>query len=176
MTKVRIAAGIAVFVAVAVSWMCAVTLYNRLRIYFKRDQYRVEELVVTDVVYRGMRRSSRLPWLTGTIDGLTEQVRPEPPPGFDRSAAEDLLAAFPRGTRLPVLYDPNAPEMLIQGESLRVRHFTPEFWQKEARLRIFFLCLFLLPVPLTVAFYRYVRVRDYVIPRFHWRGKDNSLK
>jgi hypothetical protein len=66
---------------------------------------------------------------------------------------------FPRGSTVPVLYDPGAPEVMIQGESLRVLHFTPSFWRKENRLLVKLLCFVLLPVPLTFALYRYVSKR-----------------
>lgn len=168
MRRVRIIAGVAVFVAVVFSFLWIFTLFNRLRIYFKRDQYRIENFEVVDTVHLHLRRGLRSHWLTGTVAGRTERLRPELPPKFKTDEPEDLLSLFPRGSTIPVLYDPDAPEMFIQGETLRVLHFTPNFWRDENRLRIKLLCFVLLPVPLTLAFYRYVSKRAYIFPRLKW--------
>jgi hypothetical protein len=156
MRKVRIIAGLAVFVAVVFSWLWIFTLFNRLRIHLKRDQYRVETFEVADAVNLSVRRGFRPYGLSGTVAGRNERLRPTLPATFKSDKAEDLLSLFPRGSAIPVLYDPDAPEMIIQGETLRVLHLTPDFWSRENRLRIKYLCFVLLPVPLTLAFYRFV--------------------
>jgi 4-amino-4-deoxy-L-arabinose transferase-like glycosyltransferase len=159
MRRVRIVAGVAVFVAVVLSWLWIFTLFPRLYIYFQRDHYRVESFEVTGTVSPSSRRGFRAHWLAGTVAGKIEKVRPELPPGFKSERTDDLLSLFPLGSTVPVLYHPDAPEIMIQGEALRVLHFTPDFWRKENRLRTKLLCFVLLPVPLTVAFYRYAKKR-----------------
>lgn len=159
MSKVRIVAGVAIFVAVVFSWLWFFTLFPRLYIFFQRDHYRVESFEVTGTVSPSSRRGFRAHWLAGTVGGRAEKVRPEVPAGFESKRSDDLLALFPLGSTVPVLYRRGAPEIMIQGEALRVFHFTPDFWSRENRLLVKLLCFVLLPVPLTVAFYRYARKR-----------------
>src|SRR5687768_17346907 len=122
MMKVRIIAGVAVFLACIWSWLFLFPLYNRLRLYFKRDQYRVETFEVTGAVQLPVRKGFRPYWLTGTVKDHAEHLRPELPPTFKPARPEDLLSVYPVGSTVPVLYDPHAPEMLIQGEKLRALH------------------------------------------------------
>src|SRR5688572_15164714 len=102
MRRVRIIAGIAVFVAVVISFLGIFTLFNRLRIYLNRDQYRIESFEVADAVDIPLRRGFRSHWLTGTVAGRTERLRPELPPSFKTERPEDLLSLFPRGSTIPV--------------------------------------------------------------------------
>jgi hypothetical protein len=148
----RIISGCLIFLAVITSWISVFPLWNRLGIYFKRDRLRAETFHVTGAKNRSGREQLRRWWLTGTINGKDETVRPIYPRAV--SSAEELLTLYPRGTTLPVLFDPEALDVLIQNESLRVVHFTPDFWSKEARLRYTFLCLVILPVPIAIGIHR----------------------
>lgn len=159
MNKARLFAGALVFFAVIFSWLWVFPLVNRLSIYFRRDHYQMETFQVGDTVSVASRRGSRGRWLTGTVAGKTERLRPKLPAGFQRGTPNDLLALYPRESIIPVLYDPDAPEILVQGETWRVLHWTPDFWQEEQRLRYKYLCFVLLPVPLTLLFYRWLGKR-----------------
>jgi hypothetical protein len=75
---------------------------------------------------------------------------------FPRTA-DDLLSRYPKGTKIEVFYNPDATDMLVQGESLRVLAATPDFWQEEARLRHRLGLRVLVPVPLALAIYLVVR-------------------
>lgn len=173
MKSVRIIAGVAVCFAFVFSWLFAFTLFNRLYIYFNRDQYKVESFEVADAVYlpNRSREGIRSYWLTGTVAGHRERLLPEFPPTFKPTRAEDLLTLFPRGSTIPVLYHPGASETIVQGETLRVFHFTPGFWPREDRLRIKLICWVLLPVPLALALYRYLNKRAYVLPNIRWPNR-----
>ncbi len=159
MSKSRIVAGVAIFVAVIFSWLWVFTLFNRFYLQFNRAQYQVESFLVTDAVYPSSRRGFRSLWLAGTVTGRSERVCPVLPPGVEPGNAEEILTIYPRASSISVLYNPAAPEILIQGETLRVLHFTPDFWSKENRLCVKLLCFVLLPVPITVGIYRYVSRR-----------------
>ena len=165
MRIIRIIAGVMVFIAVVFSFLSVFTLFNRLYIYFNRDRYRVESFEVAEAVNPSHRKGFSSCWLSGTVAGHTERLRPELPPTLKPECPEDLLTLFPRGSTISVLYNPSAPEMLIQGETLRVFHFTQNFWHKENRLLIKFLCFVLLPVPFTFALYRYLSRRSYLFPK-----------
>lgn len=148
----RIFSGCLIFLAVVISFIALFPLWNRLCIYFKRDQFRAETFHVTGAMRRSMRAQIKPWWLSGTINGKVESVRPDYPSTVQTDA--DLLALYPPGTTVPVLFDPDAWDALIQGESLRVVHFTPDYWSKEARLRFQLLCLVILPVPLAIGIHR----------------------
>jgi len=64
-----------------------------------------------------------------------------------------LSVRFPPGTNLPVLHNTNATTSLIQGESLRVLHATPDLWEREDRLRRRLAPYVLVPVPATLTLY-----------------------
>ena len=90
-------------------------------------------------------------------------------PGFKPHRPEDLLSLIPRGSTFPLLYDPAASAMIVQTESVRVIHFTPNFWPKENHRRDVLLSMVLLPVPLSFFFQRYVSQHTYLFP--HWQQR-----
>lgn len=159
MKTMRIISGVLVFIAVIFTWLSVFTLFNRLYIFFNRNQYQVESFEVTGAGNISSRKGFNPYWLGGTVAGKPEYVKPELPPGFKPTSPADLLTLFPPGSVIPVLYNPNAPEAMIQGEKLRVFHYTPDFWVEESYRLIKFLCFFLLPVPLTFALYRFISKR-----------------
>ena len=99
-----------------------------------------------------MKAQARPWWLTGTINGKEETVHPDYPATVQN--AQELLALYPPGTALPVLFDPDAWDVMIQGESQRVLHFTADFWSREARLRYKLLSLVILPLPIAIGIHR----------------------
>ena len=74
---------------------------------------------------------------------------------------------YPKGTKIEVIYNPNATDMLVQGESLRVLVASSNFWQEEARLRRRLGLRVLVPVPLALAIYLTVRYANRRHARLH---------
>jgi hypothetical protein len=72
-----------------------------------------------------------------------------------------LLQGFPSGTKIDVLYNPDASEMISQGESLRVLEARANLWQEEANSTMRLGVRVLLPVPVTIAIYVFVRVANH---------------
>lgn len=146
--------GVAVFGAFMVSWLWTLTFWNRVTIHRHREEYRPATFTVTKpVYYPDHDEGGDSYWLEGTVNGQAERLVPWfsdlPRP---RSLA-DLSVLFPPGTNLPVLHNPNATTSLIQGESLRVLHATPDLWEREDRLRRRLAPYVLVPVPATLTLY-----------------------
>lgn len=55
-----------------------------------------------------------------------------------------------RNSTIVVFYNPNMTQTIVQNEMLRVVVATPDFWEKEARLRRWLGIRVLVPVPLTL--------------------------
>jgi hypothetical protein len=150
----RVISGCAVFAAIFFSWLFAFTLSNRLRIHHNRDQYRPAIFTVDDAVYIPARGDdSKLYWLTGTVADEAERLVPRLPTEFKLLSAADLLSLYPHGSTIEVLYNPRETETIIQGETLRVLHFTPDFWRREEHYLNKLLCFVLLPLPLALLAY-----------------------
>lgn len=149
--------GLAVFVAVCYSWLWTLSFANRLNIYRDRAAYKPETFTVSGAEYHRGDESGTSWWLTGTIATHAERFVPSLYEISSPRSAEDLLLHYPKGTKIEVLYNPNATTTLFQGESLRVLAATPDFWQEEARLRYQLGLRVLVPLPITLIVYLAVR-------------------
>lgn len=150
-----------IFVAILISWCMAFPLSNRVRICFNRAEYRpaVFEVVGADYETGDHSGGAAVYWLTGRVEGRAERLTLRLPSNSEPSSAEDLLARYPRQSKIDVLYNPNETETIVQNESLRVLQWTPDFWQRQERDRNLLLAFVAIPVPLTVGIYLTVRRR-----------------
>ena len=159
--------GFAVLAAIFFSWLWTLSFVNRVNIYRNREAYKPETFLVSGAEYHRGDEGGDSWWLTGTVASHEERFVPRlrgaPLPG----STGELIARYPKGTKIQVLYNPDATETLIQGESLRVLAATPDFWQEEARLRHRLGLRVLVPVPLTLAVYLAVRYFNRRHARLH---------
>lgn len=130
---------------------------NRVNIYRNREAYKPENFIVSGAEYHRDDESGDSWWLSGTVASREERFTPRLRGAPLPRSAENVVARYPKGTRIEVLYNPDAAETIVQGESLRVLAATPDFWQEEARLRHRLGLRVLVPVPLTLAVYLAVR-------------------
>jgi hypothetical protein len=149
--------GAAVILAFGFSWLFTLTFLNRVTIYHDREKYRPGTYVVTGAEYVHETEGGDTWWLTGTVTAREERFIPRLAGASSPRSAEDLLARYPKGTKIDVLYNPDATDTIMQGETLRVFAATPDFWQNEAKLRHRFGLRVLVPVPVTLAIYLTVR-------------------
>jgi len=159
--------GLAVFVAFLFSWLWTLTFVNRVAIYRDREKYRPETYLVSRAEYYRDDEDGDSWWLMGTIASREERFVPRLGNTPLPRSAEDLLARYPIGTKIDVLYNPDATETLIQGESLRVLAAAPDFWQREARHRHRLGLRVLVPVPVALAIYLTVRYVNRRHARLH---------
>jgi hypothetical protein len=152
--------GIAVFGAVAFSWLFSLSFWNRLTLWHDRDQYKPATFVVTGAVFeRGGQESLDEfdYWLDGTVAGAPERLIPErervPAP---RNPGE-LELRYPKGSKISVFYNPAATTTIVQNETLRVIEATPGFWDREAARRRSLGLLVLGPAPLALSVYLSIR-------------------
>lgn len=145
--------GVAIFAAFMFSWVWALPFYNRVSLYLHRAEYQPASFTVTEAVYSPGDEGGDSYWLEGTVRGRPERLVPTLGAASTPQSAADLAALYPQGTRLEVLYNPNATTSLIQGESLRVLHATPDLWEREDRLRRRLAPYVLVPVPATLTLY-----------------------
>jgi hypothetical protein len=154
----RILSGFAVFPAILFSFLFTLTLSNRIRICHNRDQYHPATFAVDSAVYHPAGHDGfDSYWLTGTVDGQAERFIPRFPRKFRPRSADSLLDLHPRGSQIDVLYNPGETRSIIQDETLRVKQWTPDFWREQERLRNKLLYFVLLPAPLTVGTYLFIR-------------------
>lgn len=156
--------GFALCAAVLFSWVLLGSFVSHLLLFRDHEKYRPEIFVVTGAQYhhgeaRGLRAGSSTDswWLQGTIAGQEECLVPSLGDGPRPRSEDDLLARFPVGQQIPVLYNPEATKILVQDTSLRVQEARPDFWRKEARLRLWLGLQVLVPVPVTLGLYLAVR-------------------
>lgn len=149
--------GFAVLAAIFFSWLWTLSFVNRVNIYRNREAYKPETFTVSGAEYHRGDEGGDSWWLTGTVRSREERFIPRLRGAPLPRSAGDLIARYPRGTRIEVLYNPDATEMIVQDESLRVLTASPDFWQEEARLRHRLGLRVLVPVPLTLAVYLAVR-------------------
>jgi hypothetical protein len=150
----RFVSGAGLIAAVFYSLLFGFTFSNRLRIQHNRDLYRHEVFEVQDAVYHPRSgEDSESYWFKGVVAGNQERFIPEFAEGADVECREDLLSLYPAGTKLNVLYNPRETETIIQGETLRVLHYFPGFWEKEERLRSQLFRVVAIPAPLALCFY-----------------------
>jgi hypothetical protein len=145
--------GVAIFAAFMFSWVWALTFYNRVSLYLHRAEYQPDTFTVTEAVYSPGDEGGDSYWLEGTVRGRKERLVPSLGAASTPESAADLAALYPRGARLEVLYNPNATTALIQNESLRVMEASPDFWEREQRLRNRLGLFVVVPVPATLTLY-----------------------
>jgi hypothetical protein len=168
MKVARMITGFVAFAAFFISWLFVFTLSNRLRISRNQDQYLPATFAVNGAAYypaQGKGFDSY--WLTGSVAGATERFIPKFLPKFNPESADELLTIYPRGSQIDVLYNAHETETIIQGETLRVLHYTPNFWREQERLRNKLLCFVLLPTPLALGIYitfRHLHMRQLKMP------------
>jgi len=174
--SIEFTCGLAVFLAFLFSWLWTLTFVNRINLYLHRDAYRPETFLVTGAgYYRGYG------WLNGMVAGHEERLTPMLRGTPSARGSVDLLALYPKGTKLEVLYRPEATRAVVQHETLRVLPAGPEFWENEARLRHRLGWFVLAPVPLTLGIYLLVRRanrrharRRKSLAAAGWAGAENS--
>jgi hypothetical protein len=90
--------------------------------------------------------------LTGTIAGRDEYLRPSFPRGTEPRNRADLLRAYPLGTEVNVIYNPDLPDLVFHGESARViQAGLNSLDEAPGRFRSAALKTFL-PLPLSIIF------------------------
>ena len=109
----------------------------------------------------GEGASSDSYWLEGTVGGVGERLIPDRHGAPRPRSADELAALYPKGTKISVLYNPDATMWAVQDESLRVIKARPDFWEREASRRLLFGVLTLCPVPLALLVYFVVRFVNY---------------
>src|SRR5512133_2066013 len=147
--------GIFVLLAFMFSWLWAFTFINRITLLRHKDHYTPATFVVTGATYSKHDEGGDSWWLDGEVNGRKERLVPYLNKTPQNEAS--LLSDFPEGTHIEVIYDPDATETLVQGESLRVMQASSDFWERERKLRNRVAPVVLLPVPLTLALYITVR-------------------
>lgn len=158
--------GFAVLAAIFFSWLWTLSFVNRVNIYRNREAYKPETFLVSGAEYSRDEGGDSW-WLTGTVTSREERFVPRLRCAPLPRSAKDLIIRYPKGTKIEVLYNPDATETLVQGESLRVLSATPDFWQEEAKLRYRLGLRVLVPVPLMLAVYLAVRHVNRRHARFH---------
>ncbi len=152
-------AGVAVWLALGFSWLFVLSLWNRITILRDKDNYRSEAFIVRDAVYLpndGDELADSY-WLLGMVANRQERLVPKrrglPPP----TSAAELLQRYPKGTVVPVYYNPRATTTIVQGETLRVIEAHGDFWNQEAKLLRKLARLVLIPFPAAIAVYVTIR-------------------
>lgn len=151
--------GAAAVCAFVVALLLSLSFINRILIYLDRENYKPEVYTVTEAVFArasGMEGDTDAYWLMGNVANRSERFVPslggQPRP---RSAA-DLAKNFPPGAKIKVLFNSEMTDMLVQGESLRVKD-AQDFWKNEASARWKLGKLVCVPFPVTIALYFCVR-------------------
>jgi hypothetical protein len=159
-SKIQLLCGLAVVAALFYSWLWTLTFVNRVMIYRNREHYRPATFIVTGATYNVGEEGGDSWWLSGTVDGREERLMPVFERGKRPRSAGDLLARNPKGSTVEILYNPDATETLMQGETLRAIEMRPDFWEREAVLRHRLGVRVLVPVPVTLAIYLTVRFKN----------------
>lgn len=154
------ACGLSVLAAFIFTWMCALPFWNRMTFYLHREQYQAQTFIVGEAVYSEGGEMGASYWLEGTVNGQSERLVPDRRGAAPVRTKDDLLRRHPKGTSIPVLYNPQATQTLVQFESLRVVQATPDFWEKEARYRRRLALYVFLPLPLTLSVYLWIRLTN----------------
>ena len=159
--------GFAVLAAIFFSWLWTLSFVNRVNIYRNREAYKPETFLVSGAEYHRGDEGGDSWWLTGKVASREERFVPRLRDAPSPRSAKDLTARYAKGTKIEVLYNPEATETLVQGESLRVLAATTDFWEEEARLRYRLGLRVLVPVPLALAVYLVVRYVNRRHARLH---------
>ena len=138
---IQVVCGLSVVVAFVFSSLSALSFVNRLTIWRDLDQYKPESFIVTGAEYHA---DAGVPdeggdvtyWLDGIVAGTPERLIPNRNGSPQPRNADDLERQYPKGTKINVLYNPTAERTIVQDETLRVKEAIPDFWDREARLRL----------------------------------------
>ena len=95
--------------------------------------------------------------LTGTIAGRNERLQPSFPRGTEPRSQADLLRAYPLGTEIDVIYNPDVPDVVFNGESPRVIQAGLNFLDEEPRRFRSAAFKTFIPLPLAIIFFFAVR-------------------
>jgi hypothetical protein len=141
--------------AVVITLIHGSTFWNRLTIQQHKASYREETFLVTDASFTGDEGTYYS--LAGTIKGREERMQPFFPRGSEPRNRTDLLRAYPVGTKIDVIYNPDVPDIVFNGESARVIQAGLSYLDEEPRrFRSAALETFL-PIPLALVFFFTVR-------------------
>jgi hypothetical protein len=119
---------------------------NRVVLYISSAGYHQVSFQVTDATYDASSDSLATYWLTGTVEGREERLIPPLEFKAEVNSSEDLLRIFPRGKKLPAMYNSSMPGLLFQGESLRLRYDNGKFWESEVQAGSWLFKLVFFPV------------------------------
>jgi len=149
---------LAVFFAFGFSWLWTFTYVNRVQIHKNKDKYKPETFIVTGAEYVTDSDGDPTWWLNGTIKGRPERFIPDFRGRSRPTNVSDLLGLFPKDSRVNVLYNPEASETIIQGETVRVLENRPHLWEQEDALRRKLAPRVLVPGPVALVLYITVRL------------------
>lgn len=140
---------ILICIALLFSLIWGMTFGNRIFISRNKEQYRSETFIVTGASYDHHEDGTVDYWLTGKIGNAEERLLPRPWARPRPASAEELLQAYPKGTKVSVMFNPRASDAVISnGESLRVIPASANFWEAESRSRFWAGVWTFAPVPL----------------------------
>lgn len=127
---------IAIIVVGSVVWfgtvLSSLSFAHNVRVWLDKDAYRAETFVVSDVFFEAHVLAERsltkqtagnmgACYLIGTIRGKEENLAPAALLSGDVSCSKSALeSAYPRETSLAVWFNENAPDLRLQGKTLRV--------------------------------------------------------
>ncbi len=142
--------------AVILTLIHGMTFWTRLTIRQHRANYRQGKFVVTDASVT--RYEGNVDYdLTGTVAGREEHLFPQFPRGSEPRNKADLLRAYPLGTEISVIYNPDAPSTVFNGESSRLIQAGKSYFDEEPRrFRDAALKTFV-PLPLAIIFFLIAR-------------------
>jgi hypothetical protein len=119
---------------------------NRVMLYMNSAGYHPVSFTVIDGTYDSSSDSLASYSLIGTVEGHKEHLIPPLKSESGVNSSEELLKVFPKGTKLPAMYNPSIPGIFFQGESLRLRYDNGKFWENEVKGGSSLLKLALLPL------------------------------
>ncbi len=127
---------IAIIVVGALVWfgtvLASLSFAHNVRVWRDKDAYHLETFMVTDVFFEARvaaehslnkqtKGSEGACYLRGTIRGKDETLAPAALTSGDVSCSKSALeSAYPRETSLEVWFNENAPNIMLQGRTLRV--------------------------------------------------------
>ena len=155
-------------VALLLSLIWGQTFWLHQSLYHNRNKYTEEVFEVTGAEYSYDASDGTVDYsLSGTIAGREEQFEPRISRRQQPRNKSELLAIYPKGTKIPVLYNPEETGLVsLNGENLRVLLRGPNFWNEEASLRRRMAVRTFVPVPLAFIVFFFVR--------YATRRKQNS--
>jgi len=149
---------ILICIALLFSLIWGMTFRNRIFISRNSEQYRFETFIVTGTYYDHHEDGAVDYWLTGKIGNTEERLFPRNSSQPRPASAEELLQAYPKGTKVSVMFNPRASDAVISnGESLRVIPASANFLEVESRSRFWAGVWTFAPVPLALLLFAMVR-------------------